>query len=416
MTPARLHDAAYRMNVDNFVAHVLADVPPLDELDLTLLDAHGCVLVRDVVAAEPLPAFDRIAYDGFAVRSADIAAVATGTPVQLHVTGTVEPGTPAGFSVQPGMAVRVTAGAAAPGFTETVVPRAWTDDAAPMVTVHRATAAGSGVQRAGAEVAAGAVVLTAGTYLRSAQIGLLAAVGVARAVVRPKPRVVLLASGPDLVPLGAQRAAGQSYDANTLGLTTAATEAGALAYRVGIVPSDPHGLNDALEDQLVRADCVIATSGGSAAARTVLTEVLGRLGTVRTERLAIEPGGDVSYGRIGGDATPFVGLPGDPAAALVAFELVVRPMLRRMLGSDQVHRPAVRARLTAALRSTAGVRSYVPAWLDVRDNVYVITPTGAPSQIASYGRANALVVVDPDTTDVAEGATVTALLLERRNP
>jgi molybdopterin molybdotransferase len=314
------------------------------------------------------------------------------------------------------MAIRVTAGAAAPAFTETVVPRSWTDGAAPVLTVHRATAPGSGVQRAGAEVAAGAVALTAGTYLRSAQIGLLAAVGVGRAVVRPKPRVVLLASGSDLVPLGSQRAAGQSYDVNTLGLTTAATEAGALAYRVGIVPADPTLLNDALEDQLVRADCVIATSGGSAAARTVLTEVLGRLGTVRTERLAIEPGGEVSYGRIGVDGTPFVGLPGDPAAALVAFELVVRPLLRRMLGSDQVQRPVVRARVTAGVRSSAGVRSYVPAWLDVRDNVYVVTPTGSPAQLASYGRANALVVVDPETTDVPEGTTVTALLLERRNP
>jgi len=227
---------------------------------------------------------------------------------------------------------------------------------------------------------------------------------------------VVLASGPEFVQPGSVRASGELYDANSLTLTTAALEAGALAYRVGLVPDDPKLLLDALEDQLVRADCVISTVGQSARSQHALTEVVKRLGTVRTERLDIEPGGSVSYGRIGFDNTPYFGLPGDAATALIAFELVVRPALRRMLGSTQVQRPVVRARLTTALRSSAGVRSYVPAWLDVHDNVYVITPTGSPSHIASYGRANALVVVDPDTAEVPEGTAVTALLLERRNP
>jgi molybdopterin molybdotransferase len=402
------------IDLDAFVAHVLADIAPLDELELTLLDAHGCVLARDVTAAEALPPFDRVSYDGFAVRMADITPSAGGAPAKLPVFGTVEPGASAGFSVQDGMAVRVRAGSAAPPGTETVVPTSWTDAGDTSVTITRPTAAGSGVQRAGSELAAGAVALAAGTNLRSAQIGLLAAAGVSHAVMHPRPRVVVLAIGSDFVQPGEPRKTGELYDANSLSLTTAALEAGALAYRVGLVPSERQ-LTDTLEDQLVRADCVIATVGQSRASQQALTEVVRRLGTVRTERLAVEPGGSVTYGRIGFDNTPYFGLPGDPATALVAFELIVRPALRRMLGSTQVQRPTVRARLTAGVRSSAGVRSFVPAWLDVRDNVYVVEPTGSPAQIASYGRANALVVVDSDTTDVPEGTAVTALLLERRN-
>ncbi len=402
------------MDVDGFVEHVLADIAPLDELELTLLDAHGCVLARDVLAKEALPPFDRVSYDGYAVRMADITPAAGGTVVQLPVFGTVEPGASTGFSVQDGMAVRVRAGSAAPAGTETIVPTSWTDDGAGSVRISRPTAPGSGIQRVGSELAAGAVALTAGTNLRSAQIGLLAAAGISRAVMHPRPRVVVLASGSEFVQPGQVRKTGELYDANSLSLTTAALEAGALAYRVGLVPHSQQ-LLDTLEDQLVRADCVIATVGQSAASQQALTDVIRRLGTVRTERLAVEPGGSVTYGRIGFDNTPYFGLPGDPATALVAFELVVRPALRRMLGSAQVQRPVVRARLTAAVRSSAGMRSYVPAWLDVRENVYVITPTGSPAQIASYGRANALVVVEADTTEVPEGTPVTALLLERRN-
>ncbi|MDQ1682333.1 MAG: molybdopterin molybdotransferase [Frankiaceae bacterium] len=403
------------IDITEFAEFVLADVKPIAELELTLLDAHGSVLAQDVAAVEPLPAFDRVSYDGYAVRMGDITPAAGGSPVRLHVVGTVDPGASTGFSVQEGMAVRVRAGSAAPPGSETIVPSSWTDEGAVIVEITRPTAEGSGIQRAGSELAAGAVALAAGTYLRSAQIGLLAAVGVSRAVMHPRPRVVVLASGAEFVQPGAVRRVGELYDANSLSLTTAALEAGALAYRVGLVP-DSSQLLDTLEDQLVRADCVIATVGPSAASQQALHDVVRRLGTVRTERLAVEPGGSVTYGRIGFDETVYFGLPGDPASALVAFELLVRPALRRMLGSTQVQRPVVRARLTTGLRSSPGVRSYVPAWLDVRDNVYVVEPTGSPAQLASYGRANALVVIDAETTEVPEGTTVTALLLERRNP
>ncbi|MCU1678296.1 MAG: molybdopterin molybdochelatase, partial [Frankiales bacterium] len=142
------------MDVDAFVEHVLADIPPLAELDLTLLDAHGCVLARDVLAAEALPSFDRVAYDGYAVRVADVAAAASGTPVRLPVFATVEPGASSGFSVKDGMAVRVRMGAAAPAGTETIVPTSWTDGGVSSVVVSRPTAPGSGIHKVGSELAA----------------------------------------------------------------------------------------------------------------------------------------------------------------------------------------------------------------------------------------------------------------------
>lgn len=404
------------MATDGFVEQVLADIGPLEPLDLTLLDAHGCVLAEDVRAGEALPPFDRVTYDGYAVRLADLAPLEAGRPVQLPVVGDVTPGAASGFSVQPGMAVRVQAGVALPTHGEAVVPTALTDGGVAAVQIRSAVGPGAGIQRSGADVAAGDVALSAGTYLRGAQIALLAAAGCSRAVVRPKPRVVVLSVGPELVEPGHQRGNEQVYDANSVSLTAAAMEAGAVAYRVGIVPDDPRQLLDALEDQLVRADCILTTVGRSERSQKVLTEVVRRLGEVRSDRIGIEPGGLVSYGRIGFDRTPYFGLPGDPVGAMVAFEVLVRPVLRRMLGSVQVHRPVVRARITQAARSRPDALTYLPAWLDVRDNAYVVTPTGAADTIAAYGRANALVVLDAGAGEVAEGAPVTVMLLERRAP
>lgn len=404
-------------SVDEHLASVLLGIGPLSALELTLLDAHGCVLAEDVSAPHPLPPFDNSAMDGYAVRAVDVTTASEASPVTLPVVGDIAAGSVTPYSVQPGLCVRIMTGAPMPPGADAVVPQEWTDEGLAQVAIRQPVEVGRHVRRAGEDVVPGTVVLTAGTHLGATQVGLLAAVGRDRVLARPRPRVVVLSTGSELVDPGQPLTPGKIPDANSTLLTAAAHEAGAMAYRVGIVPDDPRQLLDTLEDQLIRADLVLTSGGVSVGAHDVVKDALGRLGTVAFDRVAMQPGMPQGFGRIGPDATPFFGLPGNPVSAYVSFEVFVRPVLRRMLGVEPISRPMVRARLTGPLTSPPGKRTFARAWLSVDEGKYVVEPVGGSGShlIASLSAANALVVVPESTTALEAGVTVEAMMLERRH-
>jgi molybdopterin molybdotransferase len=404
------------ISVDEHLAHILDEVAPLAPLELALLDAHSCLLAEDVVAAVSLPPFDNSAMDGYAVRSADLDPVRAGTAVTLPVVGDIPAGTASPLSVQPGLCVRIMTGAPLPTGADVVVPVEMTDGGIAKVRIDRAPDVGAYIRRLGEDVRAGDTVAVAGSHLGSARIGLIAAVGRTAVAVRPRPRVVVISTGSELVEAGAHIGPGQIADSNSYALTAAAREAGALAYRVGIVPDDPNRLLETLEDHLIRGDCIVTSGGVSVGAYDVVKEVLSRLGTVRFDRVAMQPGMPQGFGRIGADGVPIFALPGNPVSALVSFEVFVRPALRRMLGAEPISRPTVSAVATAPMRSGKGKRQYVRAVLSAQDDRYVVQPVGGSGShlMGAMAAANGLVVIDEDVTDVAVGSPVTVMMLERR--
>ena len=400
-------------SVDEHLAEVLSVVGPLAPLEVGLLDAHGCVLAEDVRSNGPVPSFDNASMDGYAVRVADLEHL----PVTLPVTGDVAAGPASPLRVQPGLCVRIMTGAVMPAGADAVVPVEWTDGGIAQVRIDRRPDVGAFVRRTGEDVTAGELVLAVGSHLGSSQIGLAAAIGRSRLVVRPRPRVVVVSTGSELVEPGTPLSPGQIPDSNSLALTAASIEAGAIAYRVGIIPDDPRRLLATLEDQLVRADVLVTSGGVSVGAYDVVKEVLSRLGTVGFSKVAMQPGMPQGFGTIGPDSTPVFGLPGNPVSALVSFEAFVRPALRRMLGVEQVERPRVSAVTTTELTSPAGKRSFLRVWLEVLDGAYVISAvSGAGSHLmAGMARANALAVVPEDVERVPAGSPVQVMLLERRS-
>jgi molybdopterin molybdotransferase len=402
--------------VDQHLADVLSVIEPLSPLDLTLLDAHGCVLAESVQADYPLPPFDNSAMDGYAVRAADVATASDAVPVSMPVVGDVAAGSETPYTVQPGLCVRIMTGAPIPPGADAVVPIEWTDEGIVQVAIHRSAPTGAHIRRAGEDVTPGTTVLEEGAHLGAAQVGLLAAVGRERVLVRPRPRVVVLSTGSELVDPGQPLTFGKIPDANSALLTAAATEAGAIAFRVGIVPDDPRLLIDTLEDQLIRADVVVTSGGVSVGAYDVVKEALGRIGQVAFDKVAMQPGMPQGFGLIGPDKTPFFGLPGNPVSAYVSFEVFVRPVLRRMLGVEPIMRPTVRARLAGQLSSPEGRRGFARGWLSVESGEYVVKPVGGSGShlIASLAGANALVVVPEDVTHVEDGTAVNVMMLERR--
>jgi molybdopterin molybdotransferase len=403
--------------VDVQVERVLSAVHPLASLELTLADAHGCILAEDVTATFPLPPFDNAAVDGYAARSEDIRGASMASPTILPVVGDVAAGSTTPYTVQPGLSVRIMAGAPIPPGADVVVPLDETDGGIAQVAFRRAVPAGQNVRRAGEDAAAGTLVLSAGAHLGATQLGLLAAVGRIRVLVRPRPRVVVLSTGGELVEPGQPLQHGQVPDANSALLTAAVQEAGAIAFRVGIVPDEPAVLADALEDQLIRADVVLTSGGVSAGTQDVVKEVLGRIGKVSFDRIAMSPGMTHGFGVIGPDRVPFFGLPGNPVSAYVAFEVFVRPALRRMTGVDPIGRPVVRAKLGDAVTSPPGVRSYVRGMLAVEQGAYVVRPVGGSGAhlIAALAQANSFIVVPEQVTALDAGSAVSVMMLERRH-
>ncbi len=403
-------------SVDQHSEDILALISPIAPLDLQLLDAHGCILTEPVVADVDLPMFDNSSMDGYAVRVADLAEASESNPVSLPVVGDIAAGARPVYTVQSGMSVRIMTGAPVPSGAEAVVPVEWTDGGLATVAVSRAPSMGANVRRRGEDVSTGQTVLDAGTRLGPGQLGLLAAVGRDRVEVRPRPRVVIISTGNELVEPGAPTQPGQIHESNSYILTSAAREAGALAYRVGIVPDDDRSLMNAIEDQLIRADLVLTSGGVSVGAYDVVKAVLSRLGTVNFDTVAMQPGKPQGFGTIGPDSTPIITLPGNPVSSYVSFEVFVRPVIRRMLGIEPLHRPTVRAVCQEAFGSPDGKRQYTRAWLGVEDGKYVVRPVGGPGShlVGDLAHANSFIVVPEPVTEVPVGGTVEVMVLERR--
>lgn len=403
--------------VADHLSDILETIRPLPALDVHLLDAHGCVLTEDVVAPWPLPQFDNSAMDGYAVVADDVVEASEDEPVALPVVADIAAGETQVGAIRPGMCARIMTGAPLPAGADAIVPVEQTDGGTARVQIMSPAKLDAHIRRAGEDVAKGDVVLGAGTYLGAAQVGLLAAVGRDRVVVRPKPRIVVISTGSELVEPGAALALGQITDSNSFTLTAAAREAGAIAYRIPPVPDDPDHLLGLIEDQLVRADLVITTGGVSAGAYDVVKEVLSSLGTVSFEQVAMQPGKPQGFGTIGEESTPIFTLPGNPVSAFVSFEVFVRPAIRKMFGASRLHRPSVKAVLQQGMSSPEGRRQFARARLQpASDGSYLVTPLGRQEshRLGDLAYANALVVVPEHVTEVPAGQVVDVVRLEHR--
>ncbi|MFF5446899.1 gephyrin-like molybdotransferase Glp [Streptomyces sp. NPDC012888] len=429
-------------SVDEHLADVLATVRPLEPIELQLLEAQGCVLVEDVTVPVALPPFDNSSMDGYAVRVADVQGASEEFPAVLTVVGDVAAGSGELPAVGPGQAARIMTGAPLPPGAEAVVPVEWTDggsgggaasgmtpaSAAPQgaggeVRVHRAAEARAHVRARGSDVQAGDLALAAGTVLGPPQIALLAAIGRGTVRVRPRPRVVVLSTGSELVQPGEALTSGTIYDSNSFALAAAARDAGAIAYRVGAVADDADTLRATIEDQLIRADLLVTTGGVSVGAYDVVKEALSPSGTdedgdpagtgVDFRKLAMQPGKPQGFGSVGPDRTPLLALPGNPVSSYVSFELFVRPAIRALMGLPDVSRPVVRATLKAdrPLGSPAARRQFLRGAYDPASGT--VSPVGGSGShlIAALAHADSLIVVPEDVTTVEPGTELDVVLL-----
>ncbi|SEE94146.1 gephyrin-like molybdotransferase Glp [Ruania alba] len=407
-------------SVSEHLGAVLELLQPLPPLEVVLHDTVGCVLAEDVIAPADLPVTDLAGLDGYAVISRDIDGAAPDAEVTLRVLDDVRAGSTDSHRVVTGAALRISSGAPLPAGADAVVPVEDTDGGRAAVQVRAGAVEGENVRRQAEDLRGGEIAIAAGERIGARQIVLLAALGRSRVAVHPRPRVVLVSIGDELVEPGRKAGAGQVFDANGHALATAVQDAGGTTFRVAAVPDERSGLRETLEDQLVRADLVITTGGLSYGGNDTVKEVIGQLGTVRFDNVAIWPGRQFGVGVIGGidelqRETPIVCLPGDPATAQVGYEVFVRPALLAMAGHAEQYRPTVPAAVTQAWTSPAARRQFVPVRvLGSPDQGYRATPVGDPKRplVSAMSRANALAVVPESVEEVEVGAQLHCLVLE----
>lgn len=396
--------------------YLLAQVEPLPAFGQNLLDALGLSSCEDIDSDIDLPGFDNSAMDGYAVHAADVAGASEQDPVTMAVVGEVAAGNTEAMTLAPGTVMKIMTGAPLPDGADAVVPYESTDRGAEDVQIFIPAGRGQHIRRKGDDIGVGDSMLATGDRIGPRTVGMLAGIGIDSVLARPRPRVVVLSTGSELVAPGRPLdGRGQIYDSNSYLLAAAAKAAGAVVYRVGLVPDDKEQIRQTISDQLLRADLILSTGGVSQGDYDLVKSVLPELGLTDFTQVAMQPGKPQGFGLIGDDKVPMIMLPGNPVSAFVSFEAFVRPVIRKMMGVEPYTRPQVRAISSRLIRSIPGRRQFVRG-------IVTTDPSGRRSveQIGGHGshllgdlsRCNALIVVDEDTEMIAAGDPATVWLLD----
>ncbi|KAF6691305.1 molybdopterin molybdotransferase MoeA [Pseudomonas sp. EKM23D] len=327
---ASVCDAGHLMPVDDAIAQLLAQAPPPPATQVIgLSEALGRVVAEDVFSPLDLPSWDNSAMDGYALRAADVPAEGG----YLLVAGRVAAGQSRQQSLEAGEAVRIFTGAPLPPGADSVVPqercrvyaqRVW----CPPVRL------GEHVRKQGEELRRGATLISAGQRLRAQEIGLLASAGIPRVKVYRPLRVCLLSSGNELREPGETLVPGQIYNSNRHCLAALLRGWGVDVHDYGVMADQLAASRDALALASSECDLLLTSAGVSVGEEDHLKQAIEALGQVNFWRLAIQPGKPLAFGTVAGK--PWLGLPGNPSAALITALVVLRPFLLRAQGMTQV--------------------------------------------------------------------------------
>jgi len=395
-------------SVEQHLELVLAQCAPLAPRFVPLRKARGYVLAEAVAARHPLPPFDNAAMDGYAVRAADLADASPERPARLRIVADVPAGSALDPVLAPGEAARIMTGAALPTDADAVVPL---EDTAPGrafpacgdVAIERPAAAGSHVRHAGEEVRAGDPLLPAPLLLAPRHLAAAAAAGHDELLVHPTPRVAVLATGDELVAPGGALGRGQLSESNSILLAALVEAAGGVVARVGVVGDEPEALRARVADVRESVDVIVLTGGVGPGAYDVVRAAFGAV--LDFHDVAMQPGRPQAFGRLPG-GPPVLGLPGNPVAAAVSFEVFVRPALARLrgLGAERRTFPAIAG---AGWRARPGRQQYLPVVCDGE----LVRPASADRShhVAGLARADGYAVVPPEVEEVRAGDRVAVL-------
>jgi molybdopterin molybdotransferase len=402
-----------RAEVDDAWRWIERHAVPLAVEAVPIDAAAGRVLAHEVTAALDVPAFDRAAMDGYAVRGEDIAS---GAAVTLTEIGIAFAGKPFVGEVKPGHCVRVMTGAVMPRSTDTVVIQEAVTADGPRIAVPAGQERGQHRRLAGEDLRKGRPALRAGRMLRPADIGLIASLGIGEVSVRRKLRVAFFSTGDELVSVGKRLKAGEVYDSNRYTLWGMLARLGCEIVDLGVVRDDPAKLEAAFRKAAAGADAVVTSGGVSVGEADFTRQMMAKLGEVVFWKIAMRPGRPMAFGRIRGrgKSAYLFGLPGNPVAVMVTFYHFVRGALLVMMGRSDTDLPLLRVKAETAIRKKPGRTEYQRGILEFRDGEWRVRLTGAQGSgiLSSMSEANCFVVLGHGQGAVQAGDDVDVMLMD----
>jgi len=394
---------------------LLARFPRLSSEKIPLDASLSRILMDDVVALEDLPEQARSTVDGFAVRAEDTFGASDSIPALLRLAEPVQMGTIPGYTLDPGQAAPIPTGGFLPGGADAVVMVEYTNRAeADSVEITRPVTLRTNVLDKGEDSKSGEPLLLSGTKLRFQDIGFLAAAGFSEVAVYRKPRVAILSSGDEIVPIDGHPLPGQIRDANGHALAALVREAGAEPILFDIVPDDAGMLRKALEEALVQSDVTAISGGSSVGARDLMKGAVSDL--VDTELLAhgiaIRPGKPTLLANRKGKAV--FGLPGHPVSALIVAQVFLLPLLRYLQGAPLEKGPPghrIDVTLAASIHSIIGLEEYIRIGIEeTPDGAFEAHPVyGKSGMLSTMVKANGILVIPMNVEGFSKGQTVKAV-------
>ncbi|HEY7660115.1 MAG TPA: gephyrin-like molybdotransferase Glp [Actinomycetota bacterium] len=398
------------LSVDEARERVLSRIKPLQPLDLPLTEAYGCVIASGVTAERDIPDFASSAMDGYAVRSSEVAEANPDAPIELRIVGRAMIGERPDGTVGGGEAFAIATGAPIPAGADTIVPIENCQVVGSTVQILSGSPEGKHIRPSGEDMRAGETLVQAGRRLQAPELALLATGGISHPLVHPRPRVVVISTGDELIPPSQRPEYGQVRDSNGYSLFGALREAGAVPTLAGIVHDDVDAFRDVVMSHMTQADAFVSSGGVSVGERDVVKAAFFRRGDVEFTKVAMQPGMPQGFGEIEGK--PFFGLPGNPVSVFVSFEVFIRPALMKMMGRRQLFRPEVPARLDTDVSGPVGKTQFARVRVRRTKEGWIATPTGGRGSnlIATVARANGLAIVPPGVATAQAGSQVTVML------
>jgi len=384
--------------------------------EIKLLEAHNRVLAKDATAKIDIPPFNRATVDGYAVKAVDTFGVEENKPAKLKLCGIVNVGEPTRIVVTRGTTAEIVTGAPIPEGADAVVMVEQTERKDKCLYVYSAVAKDENIMKAGADIKKGEKILEAGQLLGSREIGVLAAMGMAKVNVYAIPHVAVLSTGAEVTEPGEKLLPGKIYDINAYSLAAAVLESGGKPIYLGVFPDEMSKLQKALRQALASADMAVTSGGVSVGPKDVMPRALDSLGksSVVVCGIAIKPGKPTTVALI--DKKPIFSLPGHPTSALLVFHLLVRPIIECMAGRKARKDLRVKGFSTMRMFPAKGRRTFITVRLK-RDKLNRLVaepvPTGLSGAITTLAKADGFFEIAENQQFINVGEEVTVRLFKR---
>lgn len=334
---------------------------PMAEERVPLSESYGRVLVKPVGSNVDIPGFPRSTVDGYAVVSSDTTGAGEAIPSMLALTGSVAMGDTPDEPVHPGTTQYIPTGAFLPAGADAVVMVEYCEPIGDQILIHRPVANGENVIFRGEDFAAGNMAIPAGTVITSRVAGVLAACGAESVSVSACPRVAIISTGNELVPVASTPAGGQIRDVNSYLCAGFVAEQGGIPVLFGIIPDDAGSLTAVLDSATATCDAILISGGSSKGERDMCADIIASRGEILVHGIALSPGKPTIIGGAGG--VPVIGLPGHPASAYIVLQVIVGELFRIMSGR-RIYEARIHARLKTPVVSARGREDYIRARLD----------------------------------------------------